>query len=501
MSSAKWPFSLLFCCVLSVFALIPSVSATQYFQFSNQAEKAYRAAISLRFEEARALIATMQTQEPDNLMRHYVENYVDFLTVFLNEDEAEYKRLLKKAEKRFQILSKGEKRSPYFLYTQAEARLQWAIARGKFGDYLTAIQEVKQAYALLEENDKRYPEFVANQKSLGIIHAMVGNVPDEYRWAVKMFGGMQGTVELGLREVESVLKYSETHYLIFEEEALVTYSFLLLHLGNEQERAWKIMNNKKLNPAKNPLAGFALANVAMRTGRNDEAITTLQKVPEGAEFHPFHFKNYILGVAKLNRLDKDANVYLEKYTNHFGGNYYIKEAWLKLGWHKLIQGDESGYKACMEQCIQRGKSNHEPDEAALREAKSGEIPDVTLLKGRLLFDGGYYEKAWQLLSGQEQNYTVGTKHSLEYYYRMGRIAHQSGKVEAAKKHYTQTIDQGRNLPWYYACNAALQMGLLLEKQNDRNGAKAAFRTCLDINPKDYSASLHTRAKAGLNRLE
>jgi Tetratricopeptide repeat len=499
---SKRPFVFIFSLFLSFFGLDVPLSATQYyFQFSNTAEKAYRAAISLRLEESRALITTMQSQEPDNLMRHYVENYVDFLTVFLNEDEAEYKRLLKKAEKRFQLLSKGEKRSPYFLYTQAEARLQWAIVRGKFGDYLTAIQEVKQAYALLEENDKRYPEFIANQKSLGIIHAMVGNVPDEYRWAVKMFGGMQGTVELGLREVESVLKYSETHYLIFEEEALVTYSFLLLHLGNEQERAWKIMNNKKLNPAKNPLAGFAQANVAMRTGRNDEAITILQKMPDGAEYHPFHFKNYMLGVAKLNRLDKDANTYLEQYVNQFYGSYNIKEAWQKLGWHKLINGDEAGYRACMQQCINKGKDNHEPDKAALREAKSGELPDILLLKGRLLFDGGYHEKAWQTLSGQEKNYPTGSKFHLEYTYRMGRIAHKAGKNDAAKKYYTQTIEQGRSLPWLYACNASLQLGLLHEKLKESTQAKAAYQTCLSISPKDYSASLHMKAKAGLNRLK
>jgi hypothetical protein len=472
-----------------------------YYQFSDQAEKAYRAAISLRFDESRALLAKMQTQEPDNLIRHYVENYIDFLTVFLNEDEAEYKILLKKAEKRFQLLAKGDKRSSYFLYTQAEARLQWAIVRGKFGDYLSAIQEVKQAYALLEENQKRHPEFIANQKSLGVIHAMVGNVPDEYKWAIKMFGGMSGTIDLGLREVEQVIQYANKNYLIFEEEALVSYSFLVLHLGNQQDRAWKLLNNKKLNPSQNPLAGFALANVASRTGRNDEAIKILSSVPESKEFHPFHFKNFMLGVAKLNRLDKDAHLYLDKYVNQFKGKYYIKEAWQKLAWYHIIQGDQTKFRACMEQCIAKGDDQGEPDKAALREAKSKEVPDLILLKGRLLFDGGYYEKAYQLLSGHENDYDNGSRYHLEYTYRMGRIAHQSAKYQLAITFYQRTIDIGSAKPWFFACNAALQLGILHENQKDKANAKLAYQTCLSISPNEYGASLHAKAKAGLSRVK
>ncbi len=477
-------------------------ASNYYYQFSHNAEKAYRAAISLRFREANAVIQTMAVQEPDNLMRHYIESYVDFLTVFLNENEAEYRQLLKKAEKRFQLLAGGDRKSAYYLFTQAETRLQWAIARGKYGDYLAAILEVKQAYALLQENQKRHPEFIANQKSLGVIHALVGTVPDEYKWAIKLFGGMQGTIEKGLDEIESVIKYAQTHYLIFEEETLVSYSFLLLHLGNEQERAWRIISNSKiLNPAKNPLAGFALANVAMRTGRNDEAIQILQKIPETAEYHPFRFKNYILGVAKLNRLDKDAAVYLEKYAKYSNCMFHIKEAWQKLGWYHLMQGNTAEYKACMQACLNNGNNRFEPDKAAEREAKTGEMPDPLLLKGRLLFDGGYYEKAWALLSNHEQDYTPGSKYHLEYTYRMGRIAHQLGKVEQAINYYQKTIDTGLNEPWYFSCNAALQLGLLHEKQQHRDLARAAYRTCLNIHPKEYAASLHAKAKAGLNRLK
>ncbi len=38
-------------------------------------------------------------------------------------------------------------------------------------------------------------------------------------------------------------------------------------------------------------------------------------------------------------------------------------------------------------------------------------------------------------------------------------------------------------------------------KKDWKNARAAYQKCLDINPDDYGASLHARAKAGLNRLK
>ena len=51
-----------------------------------------------------------------------------------------------------------------------------------------------------------------------------------------------------------------------------------------------------------------------------------------------------------------------------------------------------------------------------------------------------------------------------------------------------------------ACNAALKMGLLHETAGEKELAKAAYRTCLDMSPNQYKHSLHGKAKAGLNRL-
>lgn len=480
---------------------VTGLQAGKYYDFSVTAREGYQRAVSLRFGEARIYMDQMRAKEPDNLMVYFIENYVDFLTCFLNEDKAEFKTLAKNMDKRLDKLSAGDPHSPYYLYTQAEIRLQWAILRGKFGDYLTAASDVKQAYALLEENDRKFPDFIANKKSLGIMHTLVGTIPDEYRWSARMFGGMGGTVEQGLAEVETVLKYAQNHDFIFEEETLVAYSFLLLHIGNQSQAAWQTLTSGRLKPTENPLAAFALANLAMKIGKNDEAIRYLENCPTGSKYHPFHYRNFMLGLAKLCRLDGDANVALQDYTNNFHGMHYIKECYQKLAWYHLIMDNRNGYDTYIKYVTIKGYDKLEADKAAQREAESREVPDVMLLKTRLLFDGGYYSRAFDLLKNKAGNYDQDIKKKLEYGYRMGRITHKLGKSQEAIKYYNQTIDAGSREPWYFACNAALQLGILYEEQKDKPNARKAYKRCLDLKPDTYASSLHAKAKAGLQRVK
>jgi hypothetical protein len=487
----------LWCCLCAG----PLLAATPYFDFTPTAKDAYRKAISLRFGEAKAALTTLRASEPDNLVADFVENYIDFLTVMVNDDKAQYQQLLKKVPARLSKIARGDRNSPYCLYAQGEIRLQWALLRGRYDEMLASLTDIKQGYGLLKENDRRFPDFVANKKSLGIMHALVGNIPDEYRWAVKAVGGISGDIQRGLREIESVLTYARSNDFIFEEESAVAYAYLLLQIGNQSETAWRVLKSGKINPRDNPLLAVAMANLAIRLGRNDEAIQLLQNAPSGGAYHPFPYRHFMLGLAKLYRLDGDANAQFDLFIKNFKGRYAIKEAYQKLAWFYLSQGSLEGYRLNIGLVRQHGAERTETDKIAMREAKSGEIPDPQLLKARLLFDGGYYQRAYDLLKNSEGNYTGKRKFALEYTYRMGRIAHRLGHTDEAIRFYGQTIEQGANEPWFFACNAALQLGLLHEERRDRVNARTAFRRCLAIRPEEYRTSLHTKAQAGLNRLK
>ncbi len=471
------------------------------FDFNPNVAKAYRAALSLRLDEAKTLTNTEHRANRNNLAADFIDNYVDFFRIFVGENKADFDRLAANKDYRLErIESLGDPASPYFLYTQAQIRLQWAIARIKFEEYVSAALDIKKAAALLEKNQKKFPDFMPNKASLGVLHAALGTIPDNYKWAADL-AGMSGSVEQGRREVEEVVRYAKKNDFLFEDEVLVMYSFLLLHVGNQQEEAWKSIKSAKLNTTQNPLACFVQANVALNTGHTDDAIKILEKRPKSADFLPFHYLDYMLGFAKLCKGDADAKVFLASYVSNFKGITYIKDCYEKLAWESLLNGNTNEYRTYMLLCRKQGKAVAEADKKAQRDAETGIMPNIILLRARLYFDGGFYTKAKTYLEQFPSKTFVTPSDKLEYHYRLGRICDKSGDLLTAIQYFKTTVQDGRTLPYYYACNAALQLGLVFEKQKNYIESRSNYNLCLSLSPKEYKESLHQKAKAGLSRIK
>lgn len=489
--------AVLLCCCLLVACF--SLEA-KHFRYTEDARRAYELVLSLRFEEARTLLTRLRRLDPENLVVHHIENYIDFFTVYINEDPEEYERLVRNRDLRLAMVEQGDRRSPYYRFVQADIRLHWAIARLKFGEYLGAFREVSRAYRLLEQNREAFPGFLPNYKDLSILHAMIGTIPDSYRWGVKLLSGMDGTIDQGRREMEMVLRRANEQDYIFREESIALYSWLMLHLDNQKAVAWKAVSEAGLDPQRNLLHCFVLANIAMRTGRNDRAIVILEQRPRGNEYFPFHYLDFMLGVAKLRRLDPDADRPLRRFVQRFKGQNFIKEACQKLAWHALLQDDQAGYRRYMAQCRALGSEVVDSDKSAQKEAEEEAVPIPVLLRARLLFDGAYYEPAYEVLAGRTAAQFEAGRPRLEYYYRMGRLLHGLRKYPHALRFYRLTIDAGAGAGWYFACNAALQSALIYEDLKRPEQAIAYFQQCLGMRPDEYRTGLHQQAKSGLARL-
>ncbi|MFI5172741.1 MAG: tol-pal system YbgF family protein, partial [Chitinophagales bacterium] len=475
---------------------IVQVCAAQKYDFNPRCIQAYNYIQELRFTKGKQLLELEKKENPQNLIPYYVENYIDWLTTYIDENEAEFKRLEPNKNIRLDKLETGDKNSPYFLYCKAELLIQWAFSKLKFEEYLSAFTDVRKAYLLLEENQKKFPDFVANKKSLGMLHAIVGAIPDQYKWGVNLLG-MDGTIDQGLKELKSIFEYSKTHEFIFEHEVYLYYAFLILYLGKDDVTSWNIV--KDLDTKTNLLNVFFVSSIAMRTGRNDLAISILKNKPTGADYFPYQYLDFMLGLAKTRKLEADASSYFEKFIQNYKGKNYIKEAYQKMAWNALLNGDKEKYWEYMYYVKARGDDLIDDDKQALYEAESKHIPNATLLKSRLLFDGGYYKEAMQQLEGKSIDNFSDERDKAEFTYRAGRIWHAAGQPDKAKGFYLSTIKIGEDLPYFYAANAALQLGIIYEKENDFSKAKYYYQLCIDMPNEEYKTSLEGLAKAGLNR--
>ncbi len=483
------------------FLIVHSVNASGRFEFTPLARTAYEKAMALRFMEATTLIGQLRSAEPDNLMASFIENYVDCLRVFVGEEKSDYDKLMKNGEKRLAILRGGNSNSPYYLFTQAHVRLLWAMNNVKFGDYVSAFNATSTAFELLERNQKKFPAFMPNKMSIGVLHAVVGTIPDNYKWGLKLVSGMNGTSEQGQHEVEEVIRYAKTNDFVFEQEAIIIYAFLMLQLNTQNDNMWSVVNNPKLKPKENLLGAFALANAALHTGRNDKAIEILQNRPTSTAYYPFLYLDYMMGLAKMYRGDNDADVYLKRFATQFKGRNYIKEAYQRLAWQDLLRGSLKDYKGWMLSALTMGRADIGGDKNALKEAKSGASPEPSLLRARLYFDGGYFQKAFDYLKAKNEESFSDVSQKLEYSYRMGRILQMLKKPTEAIPYFDKTIQNGKNEKYYYACNAALQLGSIYEVAGQKVKACEFYKYCLTLNPDDHADALHTKAKSGLSRVK
>ena len=494
----RFPLRLLLCLLLGL-ATHPLLARAHY-AWTPVARAAYGKVIQLRFDEGNALLAQLAREEPDNLIRLHIENYRDFFTVYISEDLAAFERLEPNKEARLKRIRQADVNSPYTLYLQADIRLHWALARLKFEEYPTAFFEVNKAYKLLRDNEARYPHFMPNRKDLGILHAIVGTIPDNYKWGVELLSALEGDFELGRRELEEVIAYAQTEDFVFEEEIYVLYAYLMLHLGQDDEAAWRVVNESSLDASRSPMATFIKANIAMRTNRNDEAIRLLQDRPQGAGFYPFPYLDFMLGTARMRKLDRNAAFSFQRFLKAYRGRNFIKEAYQRLAWIALLEDRPADYAKYMELVKWKGYAIVSSDESALQNAVSGERPHPDLLRARMLFDGGYFQRAYAQLVLLDPATLPSDRLRVEARYRTGRALQELQRYDEALRTYEQVIAEGAELPWYYACRAAVERGHIYEAMNLKVEARAAFERALAIKPDEHKTGLHQLAKAGLGRV-
>jgi len=352
--------------VIGVIVLSPAslLLSQGYFEMTSDIASAYQSVSRLRLDEARSQIAAIKKASPDNLLVYHVENYIDFFTLFISEDNRLYDELKANKDRRLEKISAGDSSSPYYLFCIAEVNLQWATARLKFGERLKPLREVYKAYKLLKQNQKAFPSFIENKKSLSIIHALGESLPG----LVRTIFNVDGSIAQGTQEIADLVAYSDQHpEFIFREECYAIYAYILYYQNNERQKAYEVLQAADLDIAASPLLTFLMANIAQKTGHNDEAIALLEQRPTGDEYLPFYYLDFMYGKFLMYKLDPAALDHMEVFITNFDGRHFIKEAYQKIAWYALAaEEDIVKYKKYMALCTAEGYELVDEDKQALR---------------------------------------------------------------------------------------------------------------------------------------
>jgi tetratricopeptide (TPR) repeat protein len=243
------------------------------------------------------------------------------------------------------------------------------------------------------------------------------------------------------------------------------------------------------------------ATIAGHTGRNDEMIDILKHKPPYNSQYAFYYLDYMLGLAKLRRLDSDADVYFKIFTIKYKGKQYMKSAYRYLAWSCLLNNDIATAKTYYSLVTKHGIGIIEEDKYADKEAKAQILWPSGLLKARLLFDGKYFAQSMKVLQTIDAKVISNTRFKLEFSYRKARVLHETKAYNEAIVLYKEIIQKGQNATYYYAAFSALQLGYIYDILKQSKTAIAYYKMALDDFPEneEYESSIEQKAKAALKK--
>ncbi|MCF0073059.1 tetratricopeptide repeat protein [Dyadobacter sp. CY261] len=499
-----WANLLLIHLFLSTICSIPVAAEEQNdVVFSPKLQKAYFEIQKLRLPAALELINDERATKPDNPFIAYLESYAELHYLLIAEDRNRYKIFVQAQDRRLDHVGNLSEKSPYKRLFQADIRLHSAFAKLKFGNEVSGSWEIIKAYRLLEDNRKKFPAFTPTLKSLGLLHVLIGSVPENYTWITKILG-LKGNIAQGIRELREVVKEEP----FFRQEAELID--LLLHAYTLQlspEQQARIRQWPKEQPD-NLLLHFFATTVLMKENKSEDAAYFLAEAPVGKEYMPFPFLDYLRGEIALQEGNYDASVnFYSRFLKQYRGFNYIKDSYFKMFMCRWLAGRDQEAVSFVQKVTQTGSTIVEADQFAERVAKefiAGHISSrqKILYKARYATDGGLVQKAMELMQTVSEKNFVTTYEKAEFNYRTARILQKSGRINECTPFYERSLALGQSDPGSagFAASSALQIGYVYQKKADNQKAIVFFKKAMSFKKHEYKNSIDNKARAALTEL-
>lgn len=474
--------------------------------FNQTCSHAYLDASRMQIEHAKSLIKEAQKEDSENQAYLFVNNYADLVELLINTNKTDYEEFKVQCTDRITILENIATESPIKDAIVAELYFHRAMARIVFNDKIRAALDLRKAKILSNENRKKYPDFDYNLKLSGLLNLITGSIPDHLKWAASL-ASLSGSIDTGIHEINKYYKSvkNDTLFNCFYPEAICLKLAVIQSfdpIAKAENKAKSILFDPEIEKeiSVNKLLTFVSADYMMKNGMNDYALKILLSMNFDESYLIFSYTDYLTGMALQNKMDNRAVTYFFKYVLNSSNRNYVKASYQRIAWHYLINNSPVKYQEYIQSVLRFGLQNSESDNAAFEEANSGIKPNLILLKSRLLFDGGYYDKSFEILKQYRADIKI-SENNIEYLYRLARIYDEKGDKTNALKYYNTVIAQASDKTWFYAANSCLMAGFIHEINKENKIALKYYNACLKLDPDKYKTSIHQKAKAGKNRIE
>ena len=485
--------------VFLFFFLLNSITqAFAVYDLNDRCENSWVLLMDLQIENAKELLEKEIQQNPTNYYAYYLEQTCDAYALIINSEEKDYKAFIENYQKRRLIMDDQDTDSPYYLACYAEMELQLGIFNILKDSRLSGLRKAYSAYKKTYKNLKQFPDFKQSLKLDGFFNVAISNVPPFVKWAVSFFGVSSNPAYGSELLIENYQTQKEIKGVNVESALFV---ILAGKLNKTPETSYQFIQSLEGDIREVFLMRYFKANITYRTGRNEEALEVLKPLENKKGPYKDIIYHYMMGKILLRNMDSQAEYHLKQYLATLKKQEYRKEINYKLAVYYLINGDEKRYHQYCQLALDEGIDVNERDREAIYDAGLDYTPHIQLTKARLLFSGGYTQKADSVLQETPMEASDLLAYQLEYHFLKGRMAKEKNNQQKAINNYKKVISLGRNEDYYFASEAAWQLGILYEEQELPTKAQEYYNLCIKLYDSDYYEYIEDGARKALASIE
>lgn len=470
--------------ILSFLFTLSTYAQTDHTAFSNSLKALFELNFDKAEVEAKKVINAKE--------RAYLNHYRLFISKMIsNHTITDYPNIFESISDT--LLNTNNPHNSSLAYL-SELHLQKGIIDYSNNNKWSAIRSFAKAYGYWQKSEKKHPKLIQNLKLKGIFNLLMANLPDPYATWAKWFG-YTGDFDIGFFALEQYFTHKKEDPG-YRQEAILFLGFAYLKFAIDEPQI-KAFIKKETTTSQPPLIQSLLIRCAFKI-RNPHLC---HKWLTNAKDSHYIQLVYLKGKYAYLQENTETPDILNKFVSHNNGNLFKADAIRYLSWYYLLQGDTVLYLLHQQTIKTLKQFPTWEDKQAKYESQLEGLPNIILLKSRLLFDRGDYFEAQQILLKNQSQFTFDKKLKIEFYYRLGRCYQLLNNTQLAEENYILCINFSIESKRYFGPYAAIYAAQIKANKNLNEEANYYLREARRLNDGEYKSDAQQKIQLLSEQLE
>ena len=357
-------------------------------------------------------------------------------------------------------------------------------------------EKLTKAYNLLTEINYTAHNFLLAKRDKLFIEAICSALPPRFN-ALKIdpiyIKDKLNDLKLVTQRIENSKDYE-----LFTKQSYIMLCIVQFYINNQPQECWKNVLKITEDYPVNQISALIRIYFAQELNKNQVSWEVLVNYQNQKNI-PTIF-NYYRGLVDLQRLDPRGGFFMSKFLKKNPGQRFVKSAYLNLGYAFLLNKDTFYYRNALKLGRKFGSITNEKDNQSNHQLLNSTIPNVSILKCKLLIDGGFnldvqkrIKKINPVSILNEEDKIALEYLSIASYYTTKK---ESESVRSLER-FVLSFSQSKSI---YLIKAFYDLGLLNEKQKLYDMANIGYQNVLDLKYIPGKSRYDFLSIAGLNRI-